>query len=95
MFFTKITNVYFFQIIKLNREANLKVKHAYLSFSRLLIVFLCDGVDILNTTYHVNLFVQSLMLYSVHIVYFKPLINFLKMETWVFYHCITQNIVEI
>ena len=39
--------------IKLNREA--LATYAYSSFSRLLIVFLATGTDILNTTYHVNL----------------------------------------
>ena len=52
LFVTKMTNVYFRQIIKLNCEAT--IKYAYLSFSRLLIVFLATGADILNTTYHVN-----------------------------------------
>ena len=37
--------------------------------------------------------VQSLILLFVHILYFKPLIDFLTKETWFFYHLITQNIV--
>ena len=52
LFVTKMTNVDFLQIIKLNREA--MVKYAYLSFSHLLIVFFAMGADILNTTYHVK-----------------------------------------
>ena len=51
LFVTKMTNVYFLQIIKSNSEA--LVKYAFSSVSRLLIVFFATGADILNTTYHV------------------------------------------
>ena len=59
LFVTKMTNVYFIQIIKLNREAII----CLFIISRLLIVFFFEIVvvvaateaDILNTTYHVNL----------------------------------------
>ena len=53
LFVTKMTNVYFLQIIKSNSEA--LVKYAFSSVSRLMIVFFATGADILNTTYHVNL----------------------------------------
>ena len=54
LFVTKMTNVYFLQIIKSNSEA--LVKYAFSSVSRLLIVFFfATGADILNTTHHVNL----------------------------------------
>ena len=59
--------------------------------SRLLIVFFCDGGrhfeydvsrELVVTYIHTPIFVQSLILLFVHILYFKPLINFLKMKTW-------------
>ena len=53
LFVTKMTNVYFLQIIKLNREA--MVKYAYFSLPVCGLSFFATGADILNTTYHVNL----------------------------------------
>ena len=38
--------------------------------------------ELVVTYIHTPIFVQSLILLFVHILYFKPLINFLKMETW-------------
>ena len=42
--------------------------------------------ELVVTYIHTPIFVQSLILLFVHILYLKPLINFLKMETWFFYH---------
>ena len=88
LFVTKMTNVYSLQIIKLNCEA--MVKYAYLSDC-----LFCDGGrhfehdvsrELVVTYIHTPFFVQSLILLFVHILYFKPLLNFLKMKTWFFYH---------
>ena len=63
---------------------------------------LCDGGrhfeydvsrELVVTYIHTPIFVQSLILLFVDILYFKSLINFLKMETWLFYHSYTHNFV--
>ena len=93
LFITKMTNVYFLQIIKLNREA--MVKYVYLSFSRLFDCLFCDGGrhfeydtsrELVVTYIYSPIFVQSLILLFVHMLYVKPLINFLKIKTSFFYH---------
>ena len=93
LFVTKITNVYFLQIIKLNREA--LVKYVYYSFSHLLIVFFSDRgrhfeYDVsreLVVTYIVTpIFVQSQLSLIIHILCLKPFIIFPKMEILFFYY---------
>ena len=83
LFVTKMTNVYFLQIIKSNSGA--LVKYAFSSVSRLLIVFFCDGgrhfeYDVsceLVVTYIVTpIFVQSQISLFVHILSFKTFYYF-------------------